>query len=396
MNLIAFVLILVSLSVFNAYAESIPDYDNPYAPIFTDKEVYSWTDKIVITIVAPSWDADRHMIDEIGNDEGHFIKILSSEGKLEPYRLTETEPSSGIFTGEVILTGFAHDVNGDGKMDTNPRTSGNGPTNGMLETQRDGGITISFEFADGVVLTKSINVSWIIGEIRFLKSDLSIDDTAIIQVIDQDMNLNPEGIDQIEINISSDSDTAGISVVAIETTEDSGIFEASISFSQTHTSSGNRLYAVPDDTLKAKYDDHTLPSPYSISEILEISAEAKFVSNIPPIERISITRSFIADSTGKVITAPTRNSQLQIAGTIHNNQNYEQNFMFIIQIKDSENSVVSLSWIEGEMSPDQDLEVAQSWSPTKAGNYTVETFVWTSLKEAIPLSPIQRQTYFIQ
>lgn len=396
MNLIAFVLILVSLSVFNAYAESIPDYDNPYAPIFTDKEVYSWTDKIVITIVAPSWDADRHMIDEIGNDEGHFIKILSSEGKLEPYRLTETEPSSGIFTGEVILTGFAHDVNGDGKMDTNPRTSGNGPTNGMLETQRDGGITISFEFADGVVLTKSINVSWIIGEIRFLKSDLSIDDNAIIQVIDQDMNLNPEGIDQIEINISSDSDTAGISVVAIETTENSGIFEASISFSQTHTSSGNRLYAVPDDTLKAKYDDHTLPSPYSISEILEISAEAKFVSNIPPIERISITRSFIADSTGKVITAPTRNSQLQIAGTIHNNQNYEQNFMFIIQIKDSENSVVSLSWIEGEMSPDQDLEVAQSWSPTKAGNYTVETFVWTSLKEAIPLSPIQRQTYFIQ
>lgn len=396
MNLIAFVLILVSLSVFNAYAESIPDYDNPYAPIFTDKEVYSWTDKIVITIVAPSWDADRHMIDEIGNDEGHFIKILSSEGKLEPYRLTETEPSSGIFTGEVILTGFSHDVNGDGKMDTNPRTSGNGPTNGMLETQRDGGITISFEFADGVVLTKSINVSWIIGEIRFLKSDLSIDDNAIIQVIDQDMNLNPEGIDQIEINISSDSDTAGISVVAIETTENSGIFEASISFSQTHTSSGNRLYAVPDDTLKAKYDDHTLPSPYSISEILEISAEAKFVSNIPPIERISITRSFIADSTGKVITAPTRNSQLQIAGTIHNNQNYEQNFMFIIQIKDSENSVVSLSWIEGEMSPDQDLEVAQSWSPTKAGNYTVETFVWTSLKEAIPLSPIQRQTYFIQ
>lgn len=396
MNLIAFVLILVSLSVFNAYAESIPDYDNPYAPIFTDKEVYSWTDKIVITIVAPSWDADRHMIDEIGNDEGHFIKILSSEGKLEPYRLTETEPSSGIFTGEVILTGFAHDVNGDGKMDTNPRTSGNGPTNGMLETQRDGGITISFEFADGVVLTKSINVSWIIGEIRFLKSDHSIDDTAIIQVIDQDMNLNPEGIDQIEINISSDSDTAGISVVAIETTENSGIFEASISFSQTHPSSGNRLYAVPDDTLKAKYDDHTLPSPYSISEILEISAEAKFVSNIPPIERISITKSFIADSTGKVITAPTRNSQLQIAGTIHNNQNYEQNFMFIIQIKDSENSVVSLSWIEGEMSPDQDLEVAQSWSPTKAGNYTVETFVWTSLKEAIPLSPIQRQTYFIQ
>ena len=36
------------------YAEQIPDYDKPYAPIFTDKPVYSWTDKVKITILAPS------------------------------------------------------------------------------------------------------------------------------------------------------------------------------------------------------------------------------------------------------------------------------------------------------------------------------------------------------
>ena len=29
-----------------AFGQSAPDYDNPYSPIFTDKPVYSWTDKI--------------------------------------------------------------------------------------------------------------------------------------------------------------------------------------------------------------------------------------------------------------------------------------------------------------------------------------------------------------
>lgn len=396
MNLIELVLILVPFLVFNAYAEDLPDYNKPYAPIFTDKEVYTWTDKIGITIVAPSWDANRNGIDSIGTDEGHLIKISTSDNTLEPYKLTETETSSGIFTGEVTLTGFSHDVDGDGRPDTNPRTGGSGPTNGFLETNRDGGITISFEFADGVVLTKSVLVSWNIGEIRFMKSDYTIDDTAIVQVVDLDMNLNPEGIDQIEINISSDSDAAGILAKAIETSEDSGIFEASISFSQSQPSSGNRLFVNPDDSIRAKYDDYTLPSPYSISSNLEISSESKFVSNVPPIERISIVNNFIADSSGNLIKSPTRNEQLQITGTVHNNLNYKQNFVFIIQIKEPQGSVVSLSWIEGIMSENQNFEVSQSWNPTEAGNYTVETFVWNSLSESIPLSPLLKQSYFIE
>ena len=139
------VLILTAFLGFVGFAEATPDYNNPYAPIFTDKEVYTWTDKMRITIVAPSWNADRHGIDSIGTQEGHFIKISTSDNELEPYKLTETEPSSGTFKGEVILTGFLHDVDGDKKPDTSPRTMGNGPTSGFLETERDGGITISFE-----------------------------------------------------------------------------------------------------------------------------------------------------------------------------------------------------------------------------------------------------------
>jgi len=230
--LLEILLILFTILFLIAYAEEIPDYSNPYAPIFTNQDVYTWTDKVEITIIAPSWNTNRHVIDSIGNEEGHFIKISTSKDSLEPYKLTETEPNSGVFTGEVTLTGFLHDVDGDGKSDTNPRTMGNGPTNGFLEIERDGGITISFEFADGVVLTKSATISWNIGEVEFDKSAYAVGENSIIQVRDPDMNLNPEGIDQIEVQVLSDSDSAGILVVALETSEDSGLFKVAISFTK--------------------------------------------------------------------------------------------------------------------------------------------------------------------
>ena len=229
------------LFLFPVFAEEIPDYDNPYSPIFTDKSVYSWTDKVKMTIIAPSWNADRDLIDSIGDYVENPIKISTREHFLDPYRFTETGTNTGIFTAEIILTGFSHDATGDGKIDTTPRTFGNGPTSGFLEVDRDSAITISFEFADGVVLTESAPISWNLGTIQFSDANFFSSKTAQIRVIDLDMNLNPEGLDQIPIRISSDSDIAGIEVDAIETSERSGVFIANISFSQNLPSSGSRL-----------------------------------------------------------------------------------------------------------------------------------------------------------
>jgi hypothetical protein len=394
-------LLQVALSIFSflllsAFAEEIPDYFNPYAPIFTDKEVYSWTDKVYITVVAPSWNENRYGIDSIGTQDGHFIKISTGENFLEPYKLTETEPSSGIFTGEIILTGFLHDVDDDGIADTNPRSVGNGPTNGFLEVDRDGGLTISFEFADGVVLTHSASISWNIGKINFVEPIYLVGDSAKIQVLDADMNLNPEAVDRITVEISSDSDVAGILVDALETEEDSGLFQAVISFTQNSVSSGNRLFAIPGDSIYSKYEDNTLPSPHSIQDDLDIQAEAKLDSGVPPIQRISQEVAFISDSFGVQILEPTINQQLQIVGIITNNQNYDQTFSYIIQVKDQDGIVVSLSWIQGKLASNQSLDLSQSWTPTAAGNYSIETFVWNSLEDQIPLSPKSSSSYIIQ
>ncbi|MDH3737527.1 MAG: hypothetical protein OEQ94_10995, partial [Nitrosopumilus sp.] len=303
------------------------------------------------------------------------------------YRFTETGVNSGIFTAEVILTGFSHDTDGDGDIDTTPRTIGNGPTSGFLEVDRNSAITISFEFADGVVLTESVPVSWNLGVIQFVNANILSNDSAIIRIIDLDMNLNPEALDSIPIHVFSNSDVAGITVDAIETSESSGSFIVTISLSQTLPSSGNRLYSISGDQIFAKYDDYTLPVPYSTSDNLQIETSAKIHSSIPPIERLRISPILLSDSFGNQLESVLSDNQIQIVGTVTNDHDFKQKFIYLFQVKNAVDSVDSISWIQGEMSPLQSLDVSQSWVPEKSGSYQIETFIWNSLNDPVALAP---------
>lgn len=389
-------LILIMLLAFlftYARAEPIPDYHNPYAPITTDKQVYSWTDKVRITIDAPSWNENRNGIDSIGDKQGYFVKISTHGHQLEPYRLVETSQNSGMFTGEVILTGFSHDADGDGKIDTQPRTTGTGPTSGFLEVDRDDGITISFEFADGVVLTKSAQIHWNEGKISLDKPSYLPLETAKIQVSDPDMNLNPEASDTIQIEMSSDSDVAGITIDAIETSENSGIFVANISFTPNDKSSGNRLHAILDDRIYAKYVDHTLPLPYNMNDDLDLTTESTLSSNSPSADKVTLENVILEDSLGMTIQEPKLGQQLQVVAGIKNKQDYDQPFVYLVQVKDSTGTVVALSWFKGSITINQKLSVSQSWSPTELGTYSIETFVWRSLDNSLPLAQSSKSIY---
>ena len=48
----------------------------------------------------------------------------------------------------------------------------------------------------------------------------------------------------------------------------------------------------------AKYDDNTLPKPFSISDNLEIETFAKIDSSIPSINRLESCPIFLSDSFG--------------------------------------------------------------------------------------------------
>lgn len=366
-----------------AAAESPPDYYNPYAPIFTDQPAYSWTDKVHITIVAPSWNSDAHLIDSIGGSPEHAVKVSTRGFSLDRYRLTETDVNTGIFTGEVILTGFLHDADGDGGPDTNPRTAGRGPTGGFLETEAGSALTISFEFARGVVVTESVPIRWSVGTVEFATVS---ERGATVRIADPDMNLNPEAVDRVLVTVNSDSDAAGLLVGAAETRPDSGVFEADVLFARDGKSSGNRLHAAPGGTVYAVYEDRTLPAPYGTSDELPIGAQARLASDAPPAERAKIHGVSIRDGLGSPVDAPATGQQVQVVGGLTSNQQVKQPFTYLIQIRDADGLVVKLSWLSGVLQPGDTLDASLSWTPEAPGRYAIESFVWESVRSMSPVS----------
>lgn len=375
-------LLLIPIAQF-AFAEEIPDYNKPYAPIFFNKPIYSWTEKVEITIIAPSWNTGINLIDSIGGDPNYSVNVYTNNHQLKQYKLYETDPSSGIFTGEIILTGFLHDVNGNGKHDTNPRTSGVGPNGGYLQNEEDSGITVSFEFADGVVLSESAKIEWNVGDLRII--DVT-EESAKLKLFERDMNLNPESIDTVNIEVFSENDIAGINLEIAETTEDSGIFEGIISITKDDQSSGNRLYALPDSQITAKYTDRTLPKPYNVNDDLDILAQKIVISNIPTTERLSMNELKILSQNGELIERLDIGKTGMLFSKVKNTIDFSQEFAYIVQIKDEDNNVISLSWVTGETMPSQELGMSVSWMPQEPGKYSIERFVWNSIKGAIPLA----------
>ncbi len=371
-----------------------------------DKAVYTWTDKIFITIVAPDFDFDVHSIDEIGNDSFSPIKISTRGHTLDQYKLVETGPSTGIFTGEVILTGFCHDADGNSETgiqsrnssecgigdDTNPRTvpsDNGGPTNGFLEADNDDGITISFEYTENETVLGSAPIRWSIGDIQWLEASYPATGTGIIRVIDPDMNLNPEAVDNFTIDIWSDSDAGGVDLTVTETGEMTGIFEGTLFFSTSNESSGSRLLVGQGDTVTAEYEDNTLPTPYTIADELDVTATTIIGTVVSPLEKVSMNECKTVDSFGNQLTNITVDQQIQITCDLENGQDKEQQFAYLVQIKNSDDVTVYLSWITGTLLPAQMLSSSLSWSPQITGPYDATMFVWENLDGSMPLtSPI--------
>ena len=90
--------------------------------------------------------------------------------------------------------------------------------------------------------------------------------TGVLRVIDPDMNLNPEAVDNFDVNIASNTDASGITLTVTETNEATGIFEGTVFFTTTGGSSGHRLRVSEGDTVTADYADGTLPLPYTVND----------------------------------------------------------------------------------------------------------------------------------
>ena len=79
--------------------------------------------------------------------------------------------------------------------------------------------------------------------------------------------------------------------------------------------------------------------------------------------------------------------QIMIMADISNNQDTQQNFAYITQVRDNDDVVISLSWLTGSLSPRQSFSPTQSWIPTEHGTYHIQVYVWESIDNPSALSP---------
>ena len=363
------------------------------ATIELDQKVYTWTDKVYITIVAPDHNFDSDLVDEIGETGSDPLRISTRNAELDPYRLVETGTDTGIFAGEVILTGFRHDADGDPTtgnngfdVDSTP-ASGGGPTDGKLPTSDDDGITVSYEFSEDDTVLATALVRWNIGEVQWIETSYPAQGTGIVRVIDPDMNLDPESVNNFDVDVYSDSDSGGISLTVTETNEATGVFEGTVFFTTTDESSGHRLRVSEGDTITAEYKDGTLPNPYSTNDDIEITATSIIGTIVPPLERAPVSNARVVDSLGNSLTSVSVDQQVQITADVINGQDRTQKFAYLVQIQDANGVTVSLSWIVGTLNPGQSLSPSQSWTPDAPGAYTATVFVWESVDNPTALSP---------
>ncbi len=365
------------------------------ATVELDQKVYTWTDRVYITVVAPDHNFDPNLIDTIGDNDENKVTVSTRGNSLNNYKLVETGVDTGIFTGYVILTGNP-DIKGTGGVDgsgLNPTGTTNsdtakGPTDGFLASEEQDGVSVSFEFTRDQTVTGSALIRWNIGEIKWLEASYPANGQGVLQIVDPDMNLNPKAVDKFDTNVWSDSDSGGIKLTMTETGEATGIFQGTVYFTTNFQSSGNRLHVAEGDTVTGEYKDRTLPPPYTPADQLRLTATTFIGTIVPPLERAPATNPRIVDSFGNAITGTVKaGQQIQITADLTNGQDRDQPFAYLVQIQDQNGVTVSLSWITGTLSAGQSLNPAQSWTPSSAGTYTAQIFVWQSIDNPNALSP---------
>ena len=264
--------------------------------IHFDKNYYTWTDRVYITITAPEHNLDSGTVDSIGgNNTGTgMITVSTGVAGIEGYELTETGEDTGVFAGHVTLTGFQFDgMYHEHKHQINPRTGGTGPTGGFVATSAmPDQITVSFLSLGGENVTKSVPIRWNAGTVqwfdKYYEGRYPMHSTVVfwIRLVDPDMNWNPDSADTFSVNMFSDNDVqsteryatetgnshirSGSDEYVTETGNSTGIFEGDVFITNHGANLGQRLrITLTEDTLYTMHRDSTISQDMCNSVYLE-------------------------------------------------------------------------------------------------------------------------------
>ncbi len=344
------------------------------ATLAFDKSDYTPFDRVTVTLTDSSHNKKSEFVDNVQITVGG----ISSSQKL---MLFETGANTGVFKADIRLSPDLSKFAGD------------------MQVRRDDSITASYRVDADNVVTETASITYHEGVAAFDKNSYSITDEAKITVRDRDASRNPDGPDTLLVKIKSDTDPAGLTINMREVDSNSGTFEERLFFTIDDISSGNRLKVSEGDTISVRYTDNTLPDPAKLSgdgvftlDVRDVIATSVFGKQVPPLERAQASQPVLVDANGVSISQVFTGQQVIIQSEVLNSQSKKQPFVYIVQVKDSNDLTVSLSWIAAELPANDSLKVTQSWLPLTSGSYRVEIFVWESIDKPNALSPSRLMT----
>jgi hypothetical protein len=96
----------------------------------------------------------------------------------------------------------------------------------------------------------------------------------------------------------------------------------------------------------------------------------------------------IVNSLGEDIKSPVVDQQLNLQTSLQNTSENNTNWVYIVQIINSEGAIMDLNYVKGSLAKNQTLTAAVFWTAQTSGTYTIETFVWDNLVDIDPLTPM--------
>jgi len=131
---------------------------------------------------------------------------------------------------------------------------------------------------------------------------------------------------------------------------------------------------------------------YAISSESSVYAETKRLVNMEPVtlERLQETVNLVDLNTlnqrNRLADSVNIGEPILFTINVTNNIPERQQYMYILQIKDQNGFVMSLSWIIDSLDVRESSSATIAWVPLDSGRYQAEAFVWKNLEEAVPLS----------
>ena len=374
---------------------------------------YSWGSRIYILIYSPGFNSDPNRIDVIGNNNHTPITANSREGSISLAGdgcngFIETAPDHGLFFGSIKLSGFRHDINGDGSPDL---YGGNrcektysvlDDGSGKVEAKQEGGVTVNFEWREDEFVSKTALYSWREATLEFDKTEYDVSDEIHLTLTDLDNMRWPfDTKKSYPVHVYSDSDLAGIMMDAYLVPSFKGIVQMNgnypiklnLTFDDTSYESsapfgfGHGLLRVsPGDTIYAKYWDYSLPRPYTISDQKQIVSTAKVNDLALDVTSTLAVSAEITDSNDKPLHHCIKGENVKIKTNVSNTKDEVVSAYIITQIKDSNNVIQHLSWSTINITPGKTSDINSEWIMKNDGVHTFEIFVLDNLVDPNSLS----------